>query len=219
MSEEFAFQQILIEGGAVDLDERPLGPGARIVYGVGDQFLAGAGLTADEDGCIACGDLVNLPVDVAHGIRVANDVLRAEAVFEFVPQTEVFVFQQAVADGGLAPGADVGGDHTGDNAEDALILLQRCGRVVDPVHGNRADDLFAYRDGNTNKADLLAALLFAPEAIQKQRFFRDLGNDHGLAGLHDPAGHALANPVAHLVLAPVRQVMGDLNGNLVTSER
>ena len=50
VAEQLALQQRLGNGRAIDGDERLVGAVAVLVDGAGDQFLAGAGLAADEHG-------------------------------------------------------------------------------------------------------------------------------------------------------------------------
>ena len=73
VAEEFALQQRLGDGGAVDGDERLLRAVAVLVDGARDQFLAGAGFAADEHGDRLGGDAANLLVDRLHGAAVADD--------------------------------------------------------------------------------------------------------------------------------------------------
>ena len=58
-----------------------------------DQFLASAGLATDQDRGLAGGDAADPRVDRAHRPRVANDILRPEALFEGVAETQVFGLQ------------------------------------------------------------------------------------------------------------------------------
>ena len=64
MSEQFALEEGLGDGGAVELDEGFGGAGAGVVEHAGDQLFAGAGLAADEDRRARGGDLL----DVLHGL-------------------------------------------------------------------------------------------------------------------------------------------------------
>ena len=72
VAEQLAFEQGLGDGGAVDGDEGRLGAVAVLVNGAGDEFLAGAGLAADQDVDGLGGDAANLLVDRLHGAAVAD---------------------------------------------------------------------------------------------------------------------------------------------------
>ena len=48
VAEQLGLDQRLRQRGAVDADERPIGPGRVMVQRVGDQLLAGAALTPDQ---------------------------------------------------------------------------------------------------------------------------------------------------------------------------
>ncbi len=72
MAEQFAFQQVLRDGGAVDRDE---GAGGALGLGVqvaGDDFLAHAALAGDQDRGVGGGHLVGHGDHRLHG-RVAGD--------------------------------------------------------------------------------------------------------------------------------------------------
>ena len=49
VAEQLRFEEPRGQGGAVDLDERPVGPGAGRVDRLGDQLLAGPALAEDQD--------------------------------------------------------------------------------------------------------------------------------------------------------------------------
>jgi len=60
VAEELRFDQLLRDGGAVDLDERLPGPQAMGVDGPGHELLARAALPVDEDGGVGRRDLEDL---------------------------------------------------------------------------------------------------------------------------------------------------------------
>ena len=55
VAEQLGLQQIVRDGGAVDLDERLLAPIRLVVDVAGDHFLADAGLAHDQDGHVGAG--------------------------------------------------------------------------------------------------------------------------------------------------------------------
>ena len=73
VAEQFAFQQVLRDGGAVDRDKRRLGAGAVLVDGAGDQFLARPGFAPDEHGDGLGGDAADFLADVLHRAAGADE--------------------------------------------------------------------------------------------------------------------------------------------------
>src|SRR3989442_13788925 len=55
VTEQLALQELSRHGGAVDLDEWPSPARGEVVDRPGDQLLAGAGLTRDENGDVDAG--------------------------------------------------------------------------------------------------------------------------------------------------------------------
>ena len=54
-----------------------------------DEFLAGARFASDEHGRAGRGDLVDPQIDLAHAVRVADDVFRPESLFEGIAKPQV----------------------------------------------------------------------------------------------------------------------------------
>lgn len=73
MAEEFGFEEGFGNGSTIDGDERGLGAVAVLVERAGNQFLAGAGLAADEDIDGLGGDAADFLVDVAHGAALSDE--------------------------------------------------------------------------------------------------------------------------------------------------
>src|SRR5262249_2155627 len=74
--EQFALQQALAEGAAVDADVRAVGTPAEAVDRAGDQLLAGTGF-ADEEHAGACGgDETGAAIDSPHGGAIADNPLQ-----------------------------------------------------------------------------------------------------------------------------------------------
>ena len=73
MAEQFAFQQMFRDRGAVDRDEHLVGPPAFAVDVAGHQLLAGAVLPGDQDGSVAGRYLVGHPQHRTHGGIAADD--------------------------------------------------------------------------------------------------------------------------------------------------
>src|SRR5262249_9910315 len=71
VAEQLRLEQLLGDRGAVDLDERPLRAGRREMDGSGDQILADAALTADQDGGVGVRDALDDRADGPHpGVTV-----------------------------------------------------------------------------------------------------------------------------------------------------
>ncbi|HVP92021.1 MAG TPA: hypothetical protein VMS75_12490 [Terriglobales bacterium] len=104
MAEELRLDELLGNGGAVDLDELLLGPQAVGVDGPGDELLARAALALDEDGRVGRGDLEDLPPELPHQGMAADELIALLG-----PLLEVLVFPskdvllEGVADGEKDP--------------------------------------------------------------------------------------------------------------------
>jgi hypothetical protein len=72
VSEQFAFQQVFRNGRAIDGDERGFTAVTVLVDGACDQFLAGAGLAANEDRDGLGGDASDFLAHVLHGAAGAD---------------------------------------------------------------------------------------------------------------------------------------------------
>src|SRR5581483_2127235 len=91
--EEFAFDEVLGDGGAVELDERGGGALALAMERAGDEFLAGAALALDEDGGLGAGDLADELAEIFHGRALPEQfdaaLVLLGAVEEFVDLEEL----------------------------------------------------------------------------------------------------------------------------------
>ena len=77
MAEQFALDEVLRQGAAIDGDERHVGPRALVVDGAGDQLLAGAGFAEDQHGRIGGSDLGDELPNALHGAVCADQLGRA----------------------------------------------------------------------------------------------------------------------------------------------
>ncbi len=98
VAEQLRLDQVLRDGRAVDLDERPFGPLAVVVDGVGDQLLAGAVLTLDEDVRFARRHALDELEEVLHLLALADDVLELVAILQLLLQLLVLVDQRLLLD-------------------------------------------------------------------------------------------------------------------------
>src|SRR5215475_10992932 len=103
MAEEFALNQIGGNSAAVYLDKRPLSAWAQVMYGSGDEFLAGSGFAAYQNGCIAGSDLFYAPQNfLERGKSIDNlfQIMRCLAllleinVHNLQPLLELFVCRE-----------------------------------------------------------------------------------------------------------------------------
>ena len=79
VAEEFAFEQGLRDGGAVDLDQRAGRAGAPGVDDIGQHFLAHAALAGDQDAALGGGDQRRVVEDGLHERALGHHVRRAIA--------------------------------------------------------------------------------------------------------------------------------------------
>ena len=77
VAEQLALQQRLGDGGAVDRQERLVGPAAVLVEGAGDQLLAGAALAEDQDVDVLRGDPADGLAHLLHDRAAADDAVAA----------------------------------------------------------------------------------------------------------------------------------------------
>ena len=73
--EEFAFDEVLGQGGAVELDEGAVLAVGVAVHRVGDEFLAGAVFALDKHGGIGLGDAPDEFAELIGGIAFAEDFI------------------------------------------------------------------------------------------------------------------------------------------------
>jgi hypothetical protein len=93
MAEEFAFEDLRRERGAMHGDDVRLGPTAEIVNGAGDEFLAGAAFAFDQDGGTGGCDLLDRLDDGLHHFGLAEDAFDGEFSLHLLLQRHVFVLQ------------------------------------------------------------------------------------------------------------------------------
>ena len=165
------------------------------------ELLAGARLAADEHRRAGRGDLVDPQVDLAHAVRVADDVFRPEALFEGVAEPQVLGLQHLPLRFFHAPRLDIIGDHAGDDFQEAAALLELLGVVQGHIGRQRSHDLAAQSDGHAKKCHVgIGFRLPLIKPIGESRLLEYLGNNGRLAGLHHLADDSLAVTIAILPL-------------------
>ena len=73
VAEQFAFQKLLGNGGAIDREERLLAAVAVMINRAGDEFLAGAAFAGDERGGVGAGDLADELEHLLHRLAAPDD--------------------------------------------------------------------------------------------------------------------------------------------------
>src|SRR5690606_37338878 len=100
VAEELALDQLRRDGGAVDLDERSVGPPRQPMQRPGDELLAGTVLPGDQDPRIGRCDLLDPVEERADRVARADDLVPA---LDLIPQPRVLPREppllQRIADG------------------------------------------------------------------------------------------------------------------------
>jgi hypothetical protein len=94
--EQLALDEVLGQGGAVELDERLVAAAAPSVDRARDELLADAGLAGDEDRCVGRRDLARHPHGALHlGVGGALDQLARVAVARDLERQQPILLAQA----------------------------------------------------------------------------------------------------------------------------
>ncbi|OGD31398.1 MAG: hypothetical protein A2V45_02415 [Candidatus Aminicenantes bacterium RBG_19FT_COMBO_58_17] len=96
MAEKLAFDQLLGDGCAVDLDERLFGPQAVAVNGPGDKLLPRAAFTVNQHGRVGRRGLEDVLPELLHQGVVADDLI---AFFGLFPQVEALAAECVLVEG------------------------------------------------------------------------------------------------------------------------
>jgi hypothetical protein len=165
------------------------------VDGVGDQFLAGAGLAADQDGGGPLRHQSRLLEHAAHDLGVADDVVEAvlpahgaAQVVALLGQRTAFGFDVAIEPHALA-------DEVGDHFQKMGVLVQQDFRAGCGLRRQHAGHLATDADGH---ADEGALGIVDAEPAEEARLVLNAIDYDGLAFLQDHAHHAFAGTVANL---------------------
>jgi len=187
--EKLAFDDGFGKGGAVKFDECAGFAGALFVERAGDEFLADAGFAADEDGGDAAGDLLNVEVNGAHGVRVADNEGGAHRGLDLFLEALVFIAQGGdFLISGEVEMNDLG-DDVGDERQESAVGGE-VGEMGDNAFGAEAADyLLTKLDGHAQEGEgricgAGARGLLAP-AFRQGGFAGDVGHHDGLAGFGD----------------------------------
>ena len=93
--------QVAVEGGAVDLEERPLGPLRLSVYGLSEEVLSRSAFAVDENGRGFGGDLIDQFKDPFHRFGIADDIINTSFFLLSFLKSSVLIDQLLFFNGSL----------------------------------------------------------------------------------------------------------------------
>jgi hypothetical protein len=182
------------------------------VDGVGDEFLADAGLAADEHGGVGGGDLRDEVEGGLHGAGTANHVCRAEFCLQLVLEAGILLEQAVTLLLVFLAQADGVGDHRGDDGHQAHVFVGDHVLGEEAISAQRADDLAFQLDRDADVGDfVLVQVLAGAGAVEEQGFLRNFRDDHGPTGLYHLPDDALARAVAAALEFLVAQAVRGLD--------
>jgi len=212
VAEEFALDEGVGHGGAVDLDEGTALARAVGVYRAGHELFARPGLPVDQDRRVRVRHLGDQAQHVEHRLRVADDV-RGDGprVAQHPAQPAVFLREpQAV---------HRLGDQLRNGRQHGHLLLEVRDLAGELVGRQHTDHLPVVDDGHAEKGKLGAVeVLPGAGAVQKQVFPAQVGDRHGPSGLGDFPGDpfaGLVTDVEPLDVHPPRNLQPGLSRLLV----
>ena len=128
MAEQFAFQQRLGQGGAVDGHELSYRLLAGGMHRTGHLFLAGARFSFDEHGRVGMGDIGDQLEDRVHARILAQDVLKGEFALQFLRQRHHLILRGPIRTGPV-------------DDQPQIVEVHRLGRENQGAHANRLQRL------------------------------------------------------------------------------
>ena len=90
MTEQFAFQKTFGNGPAIDRDKWLVPADTVLMDHVGHQFFAGAALALDQNRGTAGADAIDYLIELLHFRAFADQLIKAEAVFESLLDLNIF---------------------------------------------------------------------------------------------------------------------------------
>jgi len=121
---------------------------------VGHQLLAGAALTAQQDGGVGRGYLADQATHLLHGPRIADDIGGVETLLQFRLQPLVLVHQVVPLHPSPPPGSHVLGNHGRDDGQQPDVGLQTVVVDVGTVGAERAHHLALQGDRYADEGTL-----------------------------------------------------------------
>jgi hypothetical protein len=205
--EQLALDELAADRSAVDRDERPAGPRARLVDGLRDELLAGPALAPDEHRQVRLRHLLDLLEDAAH--RSARADHRAQAVVapDSLEQQPVLVLEAPSLEGARHDEAD-------------LVVVEGLRHVVLGAGLHRLDrDLLGPVCRDHHHGSLGARGLDRPQDVHAGgRAAEGEVGDHEVEGAFAEPGDGLGSVarVLHLVTEPSQQArQSEPDGSLV----
>ena len=180
VAEQVAFQEVGVEAGAIDGDERPVGPPAPGVEGPGEHPLAGAVLAPEQDGGVERGDPPGDLLDAADRLVAPLEIEGGDLV-----AAPIFEVGHAVAEPPdlrrpLQHGADLaGGERLGQVVE--RPPADRVERRVDAGVGRDQDHRQPGRLRQQRLEEVHPPVLAEPEVDQGHVEGPPLGHPEGVA--------------------------------------
>jgi hypothetical protein len=208
VAEDLALEQRLGEGGAVDGDEGPPGPGTVVVDGAGHHLLAGPALAAEQHGGSALGHPVHHVEHLPPGGAAAHHAAKALAHREEGRRVGSRPRQRILRAVQPHPGRE----HRGRGGEDAQIAVEgEWARRPAPLGGqdSQGGAHLAKRD-RVERARVVANVPPAPGSIQEGRLVGEAGNGDGEPGVEDPSD----DPLPGAQTAEDALLVGHLRGRL-----
>src|SRR5712671_6414859 len=145
---------------------------------VGDQFLTGAGFTANQNSGVGIGDLYDLFVNLTHGPGGSNDVGEFVSFLEFTQEMGILIHQSTALVVDQIVGLDGLRHHCRDDAEAAEVRVIGTICLEAKIHAQGANGPVADKEWNANESDVvLLEILALSGAIQKHGLPADLGDD------------------------------------------
>ena len=155
--------------------------------GRGDQFLAGPRFAADQHGRVGGRDLMDAQIHLAHGVRVADEILRPKPLLQVVAEPQVLGLQGLLPGGLQPPGVDVEGDHAGHDLQKPRLLPQHLRPLDRQIDRERADNLALQDDGHAEETDVVGLLDWAlVDAVGEAGLLRDARHQRRLPRLQEP---------------------------------
>ena len=193
MAEQFAFQQRLRQGRAVEFDEAAARTRRVVMDGVGDQFLAGTGLAAYQHGGVPLRHQPHLFEDAAHGLGMADDIVEAVLPAHGAAQHialfhDFFLFLRD-----FLRQAHALADQVADHFQEMLVFAELLGDAGGGLRREYADHFLADADRHTDKS---ALRVIDTHAAQEARLVHDALDHDAAAGLEYGADHAFTGQVA-----------------------
>src|SRR5262249_46625043 len=108
VAEELTFEEARRNGGAVDLDERPLASATAVMDGPGNQLLAGPGFAEDQNGRVRRRDHFCLLEDACERAALADNLLERMLGADLALEIETFLGKLILEFGDLLESQRVG---------------------------------------------------------------------------------------------------------------